>query len=116
MESPSIWVVRQNVGCSTGVFLPCPSMKAGSDSELSSARRSAGYLENQFQLDRCAEREACHTIDQAARVLLFPEDVLQQLRGSVGDLRLFAKVAHRGHRDAKSNVHASLCRAIPGVA
>src|SRR4029077_19723285 len=54
-------------------------------------------LENNFQLDRCAERKACDAIYQAARVLVFSEDVLQQLRSAVGDFRLFADIAHRGH-------------------
>jgi hypothetical protein len=41
------------------------------------------YLENDFQLNRGAERKACHSVDQAARVLLFSEDVVQQLRSAV---------------------------------
>ena len=44
-------------------------------------------LENDLQLDRGAERKACDAIHQAARVLLFSEDVFQQLQSTVGDLR-----------------------------
>src|SRR5262249_36274956 len=45
------------------------------------ASRSLSYprhLENDFQLDRGAERKACDAIHQAARTLVFSEDVLQQ--------------------------------------
>ncbi len=59
------------------------------------------HLENDFQLDRGSERKARDTIHQAARVLVFPEDVLQQLRSGVGDLRVVAEVSRSGDRDAE---------------
>src|SRR5258708_815898 len=49
------------------------------------------HLENNFQLDRRAERKTC--VNQAARVLLFSEDVLQQLRSRVRDFRLIADIS-----------------------
>jgi hypothetical protein len=51
------------------------------------------YLENELQLDRGPERKACDAIHQAARALAFSEDVLQQLRGAVGDFRLITDVS-----------------------
>src|SRR5215831_9555069 len=59
------------------------------------------HLENDFQLDRGAERKACDAIRQAARVLVFSEDVLQQLRSSVSDFRLIADISRSGHRYAE---------------
>src|SRR5947209_9322734 len=56
------------------------------------------HLENDFQLDRCAERKACDAIHQAARTLVFSEDVLQQLRSGVSDFRLIADISRSGHR------------------
>src|SRR5579864_687366 len=55
------------------------------------------YLENDFQLDRGAERKACDAIYQAARALVFPEDVLQQLRSGISDFRLIADISRSGH-------------------
>src|SRR5437660_5463884 len=59
------------------------------------------HLENDFQLDRCAERKACNAIHQAARALVFSEDVLQQLRSGVSDLRLITDISGSGHRHAE---------------
>src|SRR5450432_217179 len=58
-------------------------------------------LENDFQLDRGAERKACNAIHQTARALVFSEDVLQQLRSGVSDFRLFADISRSGHRHAE---------------
>jgi len=44
---------------------------------------SDGDLEDQFQLDRGAERKACDAIHHAGRILAFSEDVLEQLRSAV---------------------------------
>jgi hypothetical protein len=49
-------------------------------------------LENNFQLDGGAERQACDAIHQAARALLFSKDLLQQVRGGVSDFRLIADI------------------------
>ena len=46
-----------------------------------------GNLENDFKLDRGAERKACDAIYQAARALVLSEDVLQQLRSAIGHFR-----------------------------
>src|SRR3984893_16153391 len=59
------------------------------------------HLENDFQLDRGAERKACDAIYQAARALVFSEDVLQQLRSGVSDFRLIAEISGSGHRHAE---------------
>src|SRR6202521_3403543 len=59
------------------------------------------YLENDFQLNRGAERKAGDAIYQAARALVFSEDVLQQLRSGVGDFRLIPDISRRGHRHAE---------------
>jgi hypothetical protein len=61
------------------------------------------HLENDFQLDRGAERKACDAIHQAARALVFAEDILQQLRGGVSDGRLIADISRSGHRHAESD-------------
>src|SRR5438445_2646153 len=61
------------------------------------------YLENDFQLDRGAERKACDAIHQAARALVFSEDVLQQLGSGVSDLRLIADISRSGHRHAEAD-------------
>src|ERR1700730_1131207 len=59
------------------------------------------HLENDFQLDRRAERKACDAVHQAARALVFSEDVLQQLRSGVSDFRLIADISRSGHRHAE---------------
>src|ERR1700682_4367330 len=59
---------------------------------------SISDLKNQFKLDRGAERKACDAIHQAARALVFPEDVLQQLRSGVSDFRLITDISRSGHR------------------
>ncbi len=43
------------------------------------AGASCGYLKNQFQFDRHAERKAGYAVHQSARVFVFSENVLQQL-------------------------------------
>jgi hypothetical protein len=55
------------------------------------------YLKDHFQLDRGAERKACDSIHQATRTLVVSEYVLQQLRSSVRDFRLFADTSRSGH-------------------
>src|ERR1700682_3134190 len=62
---------------------------------------SISDLKNQFKLDRGAERKACDAIHQAARALVFSEDVLQQLRSGISDFRLIADVTRSGHRHAE---------------
>src|SRR5438876_124200 len=59
------------------------------------------HFENDFQLDRSAERKACDAIHQAARALVFSEDVLQQLRSGVSDFRLITNISRSGHRHAE---------------
>src|ERR1700675_954205 len=61
----------------------------------------ARNLENDFQLNRSAERKAGDAIHQAARALVFSEDVLQQLRSGVSDSRLIADISRSGHRYAE---------------
>src|SRR6266481_5166835 len=58
-------------------------------------RQSRRDLENHFQLHRHAQRKARHTVHTADRVLLFAENVLQQLRRGIGDLRLLPYIAKR---------------------
>ena len=62
---------------------------------------STRHFENHFQLDRGAERKAGDAVHQAARVLVFSEDVLQQLRSAVSDFRLLADISRSGHRHAE---------------
>src|SRR5438270_14079652 len=59
------------------------------------------YFENDFQLDRGSERKACDAKHQAARALVFSENVLQQLRSGVSDFRLIADISRSGHRHAQ---------------
>src|SRR6266849_1605813 len=59
------------------------------------------HLENDLQLDWSAERKACDAIHQAARALVFSEDVLQQLRSGISDFRLIADISRSGHRHAE---------------
>src|SRR5262245_25186614 len=70
------------------------------------------HLENDFQLDRGAERKVCDALDQQARSLVFSEDVLQQLRSGVSDFRLGpgANAARR-----LSNALSQLAHADPSV-
>ena len=51
------------------------------------------HLENDFQLDRSAERKACDAIHQAARALVFSEDISQQLGSGVSYFRLIADIS-----------------------
>src|SRR5947209_11624602 len=59
------------------------------------------HLENDFQLDRSAERKACDAIHQAARALVFSEDISQQLGSGVSYFRLIADISGSGHRHAE---------------
>src|SRR6266852_3268858 len=59
------------------------------------------HLENDFQLDRSTERKACDAIHQAARALVFSEDISQQLGSGVSYFRLIADISRSGHRHAK---------------
>ena len=59
------------------------------------------HLENDFQLNRGAERKACGAIHQAARALVLSEDFLQQLGRGVSDLRLIADISRGCHRHAQ---------------
>src|SRR5256714_5213408 len=59
------------------------------------------HLENDFQLDRGAERKACDAIHQAARALVFSKDVLQQLRSGVRDFWLIAGISRSSYRHAE---------------
>ena len=56
---------------------------------------------NDFKLNRCSQRETGNAINQAARVLVFPEDALQQFGSSVSYLRLIADVSRSGDRYAE---------------
>jgi hypothetical protein len=42
------------------------------------------HLENDFQLNRGAGRKACYAKHQAARALVFAEDVFEQFAGASG--------------------------------
>src|SRR5262249_15129789 len=76
-----------------------------SQPSLSPLRKQAsdGDVEDQFQLNRCAERKACDAVHQSAWVLVSSEHVLQQLRSAVGNFRMLADVSRRGHRHAESH-------------
>src|SRR5438093_12254114 len=56
--------------------------------EILLAAPSCRHLKDCFQLNRGTTRKACNAIHQAARVLVFSENVLQQLRSGVSDFRL----------------------------
>src|SRR6266446_4999230 len=59
------------------------------------------HLENDFQLDRSAERKACDAIYQATRALVFSEDISQQLGRGVSYSRLITNISGSGHRHAE---------------
>ena len=61
------------------------------------------HLEDKFQLNRCAEWKACDTINHATWVLVFSEDVLQQVRSSIRDFRLIAHVSGSSYQDTEPN-------------
>jgi hypothetical protein len=61
---------------------------ANMSSSHSSRANLHGYLQNQLQLDRHAERKAGDAVHQSGRVFVFSEDVLQQRGRAIGDLRL----------------------------
>src|SRR5262249_35276328 len=58
---------------------------------------SSLHLEDDFQFDRRAERKACDAVHQSAGVLVFPKNVLQQLRSAICDFRMVAEIS--GSRD-----------------
>ena len=60
-------------------------------------RRVSGHLEDEFQFNGGAEGKAGDTVNQAAGVFVFSEDVLEQVGCAVGDFRLFADIAQSGH-------------------
>jgi hypothetical protein len=69
-------------------------------------------LENDFQLDRRGEGKTCDSVHQAAGVLVFSKDVLQQVRSAVCDFRQLAAISRRGYRhtepdDARHSVERS---------
>ena len=66
------------------------------------------HLENNFQLDRRAERKARDTINQAAWILVFSEDVLQQVRSSIRDFRLIANISRSGDGDPSRMIRVTL--------
>src|SRR5260370_3511839 len=55
--------------------------------------RRLPHLENDFTFDRGAERKACDAVHQAARVLFFAENLLQQLRTVISDSPLSADIS-----------------------
>src|SRR6266850_1484227 len=59
------------------------------------------HLENDFQLNRRAERKACDAIHYAGRILVFSENVLQQLGSAVSDFRLIADISRSGHKHSE---------------
>jgi hypothetical protein len=61
------------------------------------------HLENKFQFDRCAEGQAGNAIHQAARVLVFSEDALQQLRSAVSDFGLVAEISRSCDQNAEAD-------------
>src|SRR5580704_4552443 len=60
---------------------------------------SLRHLENDFQLDRRAERKTCHSIYQPTWIFLFAENVLKQLRGGVCHFRLIANISRSCYRN-----------------
>ena len=48
--------------------------------------------ELRHQLDRDAEWQTCDAVDRAARVLLFSENLLEQIRSSISDFWLIANI------------------------
>jgi hypothetical protein len=59
------------------------------------------HFENEFQLDRRAERQAGNSVHQAAGVLVFSEDVLQQLGRTVSNFGLVAEISRSCHHNAQ---------------
>ena len=55
------------------------------------------HLEDKFQLNRRAEWKARDTINHATWILVFSEDVLQQVRSSIRDLRLIAHISRSSY-------------------
>ena len=61
------------------------------------------HFENDLQFDRRGQRKACDAKHRAARVLVFAEDILQQLRGAIRDLWLIANISRSRHKHAEPN-------------
>ena len=61
------------------------------------------HLEDKFQLNRCAEWKARDTINHATWILVFSEDVLQQVRSSIRDLRLIAHISRSSYQHTEPN-------------
>ena len=59
--------------CATFIVAIATCVVAMVVSPLNSSRD----FENDFQLDRRAKRKTCNAVDEAARVSLFAEDILQ---------------------------------------
>src|SRR5579883_2244880 len=60
-------------------------------------------LENQLELDRDTQREARHSVDHAARIPRLPEDILQQVRCSVGYPGLVSNISHGCHQHSETH-------------
>src|SRR5260370_39765208 len=73
----------------------------GHEAGYDSTRQASRHLKDHFQLDRGAKRKACDAVHQPARVLVFSENVLQQLRSAVSNFRLIADISRSGHRHAE---------------
>src|SRR5437588_12687371 len=113
MESPSICIARYEVGrAMVGSFpLTCPSASNSTDHATIKIRAAVvrcmtepfliRHLKNDFQFNRRSEWKAGNAINQAARVLVFSEDVLEQLRSSVSDFRLIADISQSDYRYAE---------------
>src|SRR4029077_6257689 len=67
----------------------------------SSGTALGGYLKNELQLDRHAERKAGYTVHQSAGAFVFCDSVLQQLRSATSLPWLLANISRSGHRDPK---------------
>jgi hypothetical protein len=67
------------------------------------AARLRRDLEDDFQSDGGAERKACDAIQLSGWVLVFSEDVLQQLRRAVSNFRLIANIFRSLRRHYEPN-------------
>src|SRR5438477_12891984 len=113
MESPSILIARYEVGrAMVGSFpLTCPSASNSNDHATIKIRAAVvrcmtepfliRHLKNHFQFNRRSEWKAGNAINQAARVLVFSEDALQQLGSGISNLRLIAHISRSSHRHAE---------------
>jgi len=62
-----------------------------------------GCFENEFHFDGHAQWETRHAKDEATREALRPKNVVQQVRGAVGDTRLIEEISAGRHIDSKAN-------------